>query len=112
MLFWFLAILAPHSVTTTRTRNEAAWREQHGPRQALFISQRLPATSTATASVIATATATTATPFFPRLGFIHLQGPAIMHSVVEALNSLLGISPILHLHETETFALARVAIHD
>jgi len=73
-------------------------------------------TSSATASPLAAITtpaaASSATAIFPRLGFVHFEGPAAMLLTVERRNRRLGFLIAAHLDETEPLALASGSIVD
>jgi hypothetical protein len=83
------------------------------------------ATTTATATATETTTATTAAPtestaptataptaFFARAGFVDGQRPAAVLLAVERRDRGLGFVVAAHLHKTETFASAGVAVVD
>jgi hypothetical protein len=75
------------------------------------------ATTTATAvaattTAATTTTATTAPAGFARSGFVDGQRAPIVLSAVDAGNGRLGFLVATHFDEAETFASARVAVHD
>ena len=70
------------------------------------------AVSTATTATATTTASAARAALFPRAGFVHGQSPAIMLFAVQTRNGGLRLLVIAHLHESEAFAPARVAVHD
>jgi hypothetical protein len=64
------------------------------------------------ATVTTPALSSSATAIFPRLGFVHFEGPAAMLLAVERRNRRLGFLFAAHLDETEPLAPAGVSIVD
>jgi hypothetical protein len=63
-------------------------------------------------AVTTPASFSSATAIFPRLGFVHFEGPAALLLAVERRNRRLGFLIVAHLDETEPLALASGSIVD
>jgi electron transfer flavoprotein alpha subunit len=71
------------------------------------------ATAAATTATAVAATPTTATrTIFAGTGFVHLERPAIMIFIIQAIHRRIGVRIVFHFHKSESLAATRFTIHD